>query len=111
MPGSTHRNGGSWIMLTLAVLGAVPSVYGSAPEAHNTTWNRPRRIGADWAPKRRIGLPNPFGMGLFLATMSRDIEVYDVRVTVPGIEPTSISNVASFDERNHTTLAALKQHR
>jgi len=108
MPSSTHRNR-CWLMvMTLAALGTAPPVSASAPEEHDTTWNRPLPIGANWALERGIDLPNPFGVGLFLVTMSRDIEVYDVRVTLPGNEPTSISNVASFDVRNHTTLAAVK---
>ena len=108
MPNSTLRNRGWLMVMILAVLGTTPPVSASAPGEHDTTWNRPLPIGADWALERGIDLPNPFGVGLFLVTMSRDIEVYDVRVTLPGNEPTSISNVASFDVRNHTTLAAVK---
>jgi len=72
------------------------------------TWNRTLPLAADWALERGIDLPNPLGASVLLVTMSRDIEVYDVRVTLPGNEPVSISDVASFDVLNHTTLATLK---
>jgi hypothetical protein len=96
------------MVMTLALLGSAPSVSASAPRDHDTTWSRPLPFGANWALERGIDLPNPFGVGLFLVTMSRDIEVYDVRVTLPGNEPTSISNYASFDVQNQTVLAAVK---
>lgn len=80
-----------------------PTAGGAAP-----TWDRPLPFGAEWALKRGIELPNPFGTGLFVVYMSRDFEVKDVRVTLPGDEPVSIADVASFDVRNHTALAAIK---
>lgn len=91
----------AWLMVVIpAVLGTPPQVSASAPEEHDTTWNRPLPIGVDWALERGIDLPNPFGLGLFLDIINLDIEVYDVLVTLPGNEATSISNVASFDVRN-----------
>lgn len=65
-------------------------------------------IGAEWARRKGIDLPLPFGVGVFLVTMSRDVEVTDVRVTLPGQGPVSISDVATFALRNETTLAAVK---
>ena len=46
-------------------------VSASAPEEHDTTWNRPLPIGANWALERGIDLPNPFGVGLCPVTMSK----------------------------------------
>jgi hypothetical protein len=65
-------------------------------------------FGADWARARGIDLPSPFGVGIFLVSMRRDIEVTDVRVTLPGNEPASVSEVASFAVHNDTVLLAAK---
>jgi hypothetical protein len=65
-------------------------------------------FGADWARARGIDLPSPFGVGVFVVSMRRDIEVTDVRVTLPGNEPASVSEVASFAVHNQTTLLAAK---
>ena len=92
--------------IALAMSAAVP--FAVAAQTPDLTWNRPLPLGAKWALRRGIDLPNPFGVGLFVVTMSRDIEVTDVRVSLPGGEPASVSDVGSFAVRNHTTLAALK---
>jgi hypothetical protein len=65
-------------------------------------------FGADWARARGIDLPSPLGVGLFVVSMRRDIEVTDVRVTLPGSEPASVGSVASFAVHNDTTLVAAK---
>src|SRR5512147_361288 len=65
-------------------------------------------LGAAWARERGIDLPQPFGAGVFLVTMSRDIEVTDVRVSLRDGEPVSVSDVGDFAVRNHTILAAAK---
>ena len=51
-----------------------------APEA-----SRLLPFGAEWARARGIDLPSPFGLGVFLVSMRRDIEVTDVR-QVKGLE-------------------------
>jgi hypothetical protein len=79
-----------------------------APAAAAPAWDRALPIGAGWALQRGIDLPRPFGVGVFLVAMSRDIEVTDVRVTLPGNEEASVSQVATFAVRNQTTLAAAK---
>ncbi|MBP1646938.1 MAG: hypothetical protein H6Q30_383 [Bacteroidetes bacterium] len=108
MPMTIHRKL-EWLVLAILVLnGAGPAVSAGSAQEKDTTWNRALPIGAKWALQQGIDLPNPFGIGVFLVTMTRDIEVYDVRVKLPGDEPVSISNVASFDVRNHTTLGAVK---
>jgi len=73
-----------------------------------SAWNHPLPIGAGWALQRGIELPNPFGAGLFGIYMSRDYKVNDVRVTLAGDEPVSVGDIASFNVRNNTVLAALK---
>jgi len=98
-----------WLTIVFALTvsgGLTPSAL--LAQQKDTTWNRPLPIAAEWALKQGIDLPNPFGIGVFLVTMSRDIEVYDVRVTLPGNEPVSIKDVASFDVRNQTVLGAVK---
>lgn len=100
-----------WRWLTIGITlivsgGLTPSTI--LAQQKDTTWNRPLPIAAEWALKQGIDLPNPFGIGVFLVTMSRDIEVYDVRVTLPGNEPVSIKDIASFAVRNQTVLGAVK---
>src|SRR5512140_1919082 len=108
MPMTTHRNV-EWFVLWMLVLTlAGPVVSPGLAQEKDTTWNRALPIGAQWALQQGIDLPNPFGIGVFLVTMTRDIEVYDVRVKLPGDEPVSINDVASFNVTNHTTLGAVK---
>jgi hypothetical protein len=95
-------------MIILISLVTVLVGTASAADEQRAAWDRPLPIGADWALRQNIDLPNPFGVSLFLVTMTRDIEISDVRVTLPGGEPVSVGNVASFDVRNRTTLTALK---
>ena len=80
-----------------------PDLAPSAPAA-----SRLLPFGADWARARGIDLPSPFGVGLFVVSMRRDIEVTDVRVTLPGNAPASVSNVATFAVHNNTTMLAAK---
>ncbi|HET9952305.1 MAG TPA: hypothetical protein VFS09_10985 [Candidatus Eisenbacteria bacterium] len=94
--------------MILPTMTVSPSAAASSPPKGDSRWERPLPIGADWALDRGIDLPNPFGVSLFMVTMDRDIEVTDVRVTLPTREPVSVSDVASFAVRNNTTLAALK---
>ena len=99
-------------MLVAAFSAPIPAVADTTPEPPDEeaapTWNRPLPFGAEWALKRGIDLPNPFGAGLFVVYMSRDFEVKDVRVTLASNDPVSIGDVASFDVRNYTALAAVK---
>jgi hypothetical protein len=57
---------------------------------------------------RGIELPLPFGVGLNLIFMERDIEVTDVTVTVGNRPPESISDRASFDVSNRTSLSMVR---
>jgi hypothetical protein len=96
------------MVVFLAMLAAALSATTLVAAEQSATWDRPLPWGAEWALARGIDLPNPFGASLFVVTMTRDIEVSDVRVTLPDNEPASIGDVASFAVRNNTTLAALK---
>lgn len=58
-----------------------------------------------WYEDQGIELPRPFGIGLNLIFMERDIEVTDVIVTVGNRPPESLSDRASFDVSNRTTLS------
>jgi hypothetical protein len=105
---SVARKAIQWQRAVLvAILLASVGVRAAAEET-TPAWDRPLPFFADWAVERGIELPNPFGVSLFMIMMSRDIKVTDVRVTLPGDEPVSVSDVASFEVRNHTTMAALK---
>jgi hypothetical protein len=108
MPTRISRSAGWFTVITLAFSTLTQAFSAPLPGEKDTTWNRPLPFAAEWALERGIDLPNPFGVGMFAVVMSRDFAVSDVRVTLPGQGPTSISEVASFDVRNHTTLAALK---
>lgn len=102
------RRGHGPLLVFLAMLAAAPSATTLVAAEQPATWDRPLPWGAKWALARGIDLPNPFGGSLFVVTMTRDIEVSDVRVTLPDNEPASIGDVANFAVRNSTTLAALK---
>jgi len=57
-----------------------------------------------WYEERGVELPRRFGVALNLISMERDIEVTDVTVKVGARPPESISDRASFDVANQTTL-------
>lgn len=108
MQTNSSRNRGRFTAVMLAMLLTAPEISWSLTQRPDTTWNRPLPVGANWALRHGIDLPNPFGVSLFFITMSRDLEISDVRVTLPAEEPASISNIANFAVRNRTTLASLK---
>jgi hypothetical protein len=97
------------LWLTWAVLwGGLPchaqeEASADAPEAKAATpWHR------GWYEDRGIELPKPFGVGLNFIYMERDIEVTDVVVTVGDRPPESISDRASFEVGNRTTLSMVR---
>ncbi len=97
--------------LLLAVPGLAWAAEGPSLEPTPTPAPAASRLlpfGAEWARARGIDLPSPFGVGVFLVSMRRDIEVTDVRVTLPGNAPASVSNVATFAVHNNTTMLAAK---
>jgi hypothetical protein len=96
------------LLIVLALVIPASSLAPAFAGGQDSTWNRPLPIAAGWALSRGIDLPNPFGVSLFAVTMSRDIGVTDVRVTLPGNEEASIGDIASFGVRNTTTLGAVK---
>lgn len=53
-------------------------------------------FGADWAKKKGIELPSPFGISTFFTYMARGIDVTDVTVELNDREPGSISEFSSF---------------
>lgn len=88
--------------------GAPPAPPDAPPPEAPPSASRFLPIGAEWAKRRGVDLPLPFGVSALLITMSRDVEVTDVRVTLPGQAPVSLSDVATFAVRNETTVAAVK---
>jgi hypothetical protein len=114
----THRLSVSLLVTLAAAATASPAPAGAADDppapaagpaaTPPPAWNRALPIGAGWAQERGIDLPRPLGAGVFLVTMSRDIEVTDVRVSLQDGEPVSVSEVGTFAVRNNTTLAAAK---
>ena len=61
-----------------------------------------------WYEDRGIELPLPFGIGVNLIFMERDIEVTDVVVTAGNRPPESIADRAGFDVANRTTLSMVR---
>ena len=108
--GRIDRSAGALQLLAAAVAVLVSALAASTVSAGEQPppWKRPLPLAADWALARGIDLPNPFGASVFMVTMSRDIEVTDVRVSLEDGEPVSVGDVASFAVRNATLLAALK---
>ncbi|MGC3997513.1 MAG: hypothetical protein QM767_08460 [Anaeromyxobacter sp.] len=92
----------------LALLACLFAARAALADPVSAPADRRLPIGGDWARAKGIELPKPFGVGVFLVNMRRDLEVSDVRVTLPGQGAQSISDLASFDVRNTTTLAAVK---
>jgi hypothetical protein len=65
-------------------------------------------FGADWAKKKGIDLPAPFGISTFFTYMGRSVEITDVTVEFGGRDPESVSEFGSFAVKNQTYVAALK---
>lgn len=64
--------------------------------------------GAEWAKKKGIVLPSPFGVSTFFTYMGRAIDVTDVTVEFGGREPESITQYSSFAVKNQTYVSAIK---
>lgn len=65
-------------------------------------------FGADWAKKKGIDLPAPWGFSTFFTYMGRDIKITDVTVEFGGRAPESISEYSDFAVKNQTYVSALK---
>lgn len=65
-------------------------------------------FGADWAKKKGIDLPAPWGVSTFFTYMGRDIKITDVTVEFGGRPPESISEYSDFAVKNQTYVSALK---
>jgi len=65
-------------------------------------------FGADWAMKKGIDLPAPYGVSTFFTYMGRGIEITDVTVEFGGREPESLSKYGSFAVKNQTYVSAIK---
>jgi hypothetical protein len=58
-----------------------------------------------WYAERGVELPRPFGIGVNVIFMERDISVTDVTVQVANRPPQSISDRFDFEVSNRTTLS------
>ena len=96
-----------WLAV-IAVVGGVPcqAQDGAVDGGSDATNLSPWQWG--WYAERGIELPRRFGIGVNLIYMERDIEVTDVVVTVGNRPPESISDRASFDVANRTTLSMVR---
>jgi len=65
-------------------------------------------FGTDWAKKKGIDLPAPYGVSTFFTYMGRGIDITDVTVEFGGREPQSITEYSSFAVKNQTYVTALK---
>lgn len=65
-------------------------------------------LGAEWAKRKGIDLPLPFGVSTFFTYMGRGIDITDVTVEFGGNEPQSISEFSSFAVKNQTYVSAIK---
>lgn len=59
----------------------------------------------DWYEQNNVVLPRQVGIGYNYIYMNRDIAVTDVRVSVLGLPPQSVSEYADFAVENETTLS------
>jgi len=65
-------------------------------------------FGKDWAKKKGIDLPAPYGVSTFFTYMGRGIDITDVTVEFGGREPESLSEYGIFAVKNQTYVAAIK---
>jgi hypothetical protein len=97
----------SWLVLAV-FWGGVPchgqeSSAAAEPQAKAASpWQR------GWYEERGIELPRRFGIAMNFISMERDIEVTDVTVKMGSRPPESISDRASFDVGNQTTLSMVR---
>lgn len=61
-----------------------------------------------WYADRGVELPRPFGIGVNVIFMERDISVTDVKVQVANRPPQSISDRFDFEVSNQTTLSMVR---
>ncbi len=96
----------SWLALTGFWGGAPCHAQENAAAAFDakaaSPWQR------QWYEERGIELPRRFGIAMNFISMERDIEVTDVTVKVGSRPPESISDRASFDVGNRTTLSMVR---
>jgi hypothetical protein len=98
-------------ILWMAALISVSVLPASAQEAVPSSDEKSDKWGwlhRDWYAERGIELPRPFGAGLNVVYMDRDIEVTDVSVTFGGRPPESVSDRAEFAVGNRTTLSMVR---
>jgi hypothetical protein len=97
------------IALVPALLLTAPWLYAqdaAPPSTPETSGGSPFQRG--WYAEQGIELPLPFGAGLNYVFMDRDIDVTDVSVTVLDRPPESISDRASFNVSNRTSLSMVR---
>jgi len=96
------------LWLAVILLGGAPCHAQEAPADGQSEapafapWKR------GWYEDQGIELPRPFGIGVNLIYMERDIEVTDVTVKVGSRPPESIADRASFDVANRTSLSMVR---
>lgn len=97
------------LSLAMVVLvGGVPCDAQEDPAAGEGESRSERPWQRGWFEDRGIELPLPFGIGVNLIFMERDIEVTDVVVTVGNRPPESLSDRARFDVSNRTSLSMVR---
>ena len=68
----------------------------------------PTPLDRRWYAERGVELPAPFGVSVMSLGMQRDLEVTDVKVTIPGQPPQSISDRVDFAIENQTMLSMVR---
>jgi hypothetical protein len=96
------------VLVAVVAMGVLPcraqdgAADGGGDAPRFSPWQR------GWYEEQGIELPRPFGVGVNLIFMERDIEVTDVIVTVGNRPPEDLSDRASFDVSNRTTLSMVR---
>ena len=88
--------------------GGAPCHAQSDPPAEESEAKSASPLQRGWYVERGIELPRRFGIAVNFISMERDIEVTDVTVKVGSRPPESISDRASFDVSNRTTLTMVR---
>jgi len=98
-------------ILILGSLIALMAVNGRAevsPSTAEKETSATNFLQRGWYAERGVELPRPFGVGLNIIFMERDISVTDVSVKVGNLPSQSISDRFDFAVSNRTTLSMVR---
>jgi hypothetical protein len=108
-----NRNLAVAVLLGLGVTARPAAAQTDAPQESvapppSQRWSSFLPLLGEEARKRGIELPLPFGTGFVYYHLSRDIDIFDVRVGRNGAPPSSVSQFATLDATSNVENLNLK---